>query len=77
MTVYIHREPIDDQPTPTDLREMAAEADEEEFVAWLLERKGKATGNYFRDHWGIDPDQVEYVCRGLEEEGIVEVRSYR
>jgi hypothetical protein len=76
MRVYEHQSPIDEPPTPSEIDNHIEEMEPENFVEWMIERKGKATRDYFIERWGIDPDDIDNAMQPLEDEGIVVVKQH-
>lgn len=73
MKIYHHQNPVEDAPTPNDIEEYAKDHEPGQFVEWMIERKGKATREYFTERWGIDPEDVDTAIETLEVEGTVKV----
>ena len=76
MKVYEHNNPVDDFPTPGEIENHLEEYTADEFIEWLLKRKGEATRDYFVDRWGVSPSTFESAVDTLEENEIVTVKQY-
>lgn len=76
MKIYKHTDPITDPPTPAEMEDKFDEADPEEFIEWLLKRKGEATHDYFNKKWCLTPSEINTAVSSLAEESKINVEDY-